>query len=104
MLTHNVTGGSAVLVEQGIAAMKAGNKEGAEAALRLAVEMEPRNETAWLWLASLYTELPLVTHCLQRVVAINPNNEQATRALQARTQKTQAAQGIQAPPTQTPVT
>ncbi len=98
MITQDATRESAVLVEQGVAAMKAGNKEGAIAAFRLAAELTPNNDAAWLWLASLYTDIELVAHCLQRVVAINPANEQAARALQAVTQKMQAAATLPAKP------
>src|ERR1051325_8035518 len=49
-------------------------------------------------MASLYTELPLIAHCLQQVVRINPANEQANRALAAVSQKLQAQPGT--PPTQ----
>lgn len=90
MITHGITDQTAALVEQGIAAMKAGNREGATAAFRLVIEMDPNNETAWLWMTSLYTELPLIAQCLQQVVRINPANEQANRALEAVMQKLQA--------------
>src|SRR5437762_12669022 len=98
MITRGATSESTLLVQQGMTAMKAGNKEGAIAALRLATELESSNEAAWLCLASLYVDMPLVAHCLQRVVAINPGNERARRALQAVTNKMHAAAN---PPAQT---
>jgi Mg-chelatase subunit ChlD/tetratricopeptide (TPR) repeat protein len=99
MITHGASAETAALVEQGMAAMKAGNREAALAVFRFATEIDPSNETAWLWLASIYTELPVVAHCLQRVVTLNPQNEQAKQALQAVLVKMQPAQSAASPST-----
>jgi serine/threonine protein kinase/Mg-chelatase subunit ChlD len=98
MIIPGVTGEAAALVEQGIAAARTGNKEGAKELLYRAVEMDPMNEPAWLWLASLYTELPMVAHCLRQVLAINPSNPQANQVLQAVTRRMEAEQLQQVAP------
>ena len=41
------------LVKHGVALAKAGDKAPAPSALRQAVELDPANESAWLWLASV---------------------------------------------------
>jgi Tfp pilus assembly protein PilF len=56
----SIEGGAAVASDQarelrarGIAAAKAGSKEEARQLLQQSVRIEPRNEAAWLWLASV---------------------------------------------------
>src|SRR4051794_20439498 len=71
----------ATLLQEGIGAAKAGDKETARQKIQRATELEPNNEAAWLWLASLYTEPNVSAYCLQRAVAINPTNEKAAKAL-----------------------
>ncbi len=65
------------LLKDGVAAAKAGNKVLARQLIRQVVEQEPRNETAWLWLAGL-AESPLESvHFLEKVLEINPQHEKA---------------------------
>ncbi len=78
------------LLRSGIDAAKNGNRDEAKALLFRVTDIEPNNEMAWLWLASV-SEYPeeLLTF-LQKVLNLNPHNEQAlewersTKALLAR--------------------
>lgn len=68
---------------RGIAAAKAGNKEEARQLLQQSVRIEPRNEAAWLWLASVARDAGERKFCLEQVITINPSNPTALQALQA---------------------
>lgn len=70
---------------RGIAAAKAGNKEEARQLLQQSVRIEPRNEAAWLWLASVARDAGERKFCLEQVITINPNNPTALQALQTMT-------------------
>jgi tetratricopeptide (TPR) repeat protein len=78
------------LLRSGIEAAKNGSRDEAKALLFRVTDIDPDNEMAWLWLASV-SEYPeeLLTF-LQKVLNINPENEQAleweksTKALLAR--------------------
>jgi CheY-like chemotaxis protein len=78
------------LLRTGIEAAKNGNRDEAKALLFRVTDIDPDNEMAWLWLASV-SEYPeeLLTF-LHKVLNINPANEQAleweksTKALLAR--------------------
>ncbi len=65
------------LLRSGIKSAKDGNRVEARQMLLQVTEVEPDNETAWLWLASIseYPEELLVF--LQNVLKINPANERA---------------------------
>jgi hypothetical protein len=68
-------------VGQAIQLIKSGNKMAGARILAELVLREPRNETAWLWLAVC---APTVKHrcdCLRRVLAINPDHHDAREAL-----------------------
>ncbi|NDJ85079.1 MAG: hypothetical protein GYB66_04260 [Chloroflexi bacterium] len=71
------------LLQQGIAAAKAGNKAQAFQALQQVVKIEPQNETAWLWLSSVARNDQERIFCLRHILEINPNNELAIKGLQA---------------------
>lgn len=64
-------------LRQGIRAAQAGNRPGARTALLRAAELDPRSESAWLWLSSIseYPEELLVF--LTNVLDINPHNARA---------------------------
>ncbi len=64
-------------LRHGIEAAKSGNRNEARVLLMRVAEAEPKNETAWLWLASIseYPEELLVF--LQNVLSINPENQRA---------------------------
>lgn len=69
------------LLEQGIAAARAGRRTEARQTLMQVVERDERNETAWLWLAGVLDDPEDIRTCLQNVLELNPDNGQAKRGL-----------------------
>jgi twitching motility two-component system response regulator PilG len=68
-------------LHEGVRLARAGKKEEARRQLQAVAAAEPGNETALLWLASV-AETPLQTvECLQKVLALNPNNTHAHKGL-----------------------
>ncbi len=70
------------LTEQGIAALKAGNREEAHRLLRQAVKDQPDDAQAWLWLSGAVTVNEQRIACLQQVLRISPENQAAARGLE----------------------
>lgn len=73
MAAANVDG----LVEQGKRALREGNKVEAQAFLMKAVELDQYHEDAWLWLSSAVDTEEEQRTCLDNVLIINPDNQQA---------------------------
>ncbi len=71
------------LLQQAIAAARAGQKEEARRLLVQVLKANPRNETAWLWMSAVVETPAERIHCLKQVLAINPQNEMAHRGLRA---------------------
>lgn len=71
------------LLARGIAAAKAGDRNAAREILTRAVRRQPDSEAAWLWLSSVLDTPQGRAHCLQRVLALNPDNQAARRGLAA---------------------
>lgn len=69
------------LTQKGIAALKNGNCQEAGRLLSEAVRQNPQDEIAWLGLAVCIDDPAKKKYCLQKVLAINPNNEAAGRML-----------------------
>jgi tetratricopeptide (TPR) repeat protein len=69
------------LLQQGIAAARAGKREEARALLMQLVEGDERNEQAWLWLAGVVDAPEDIRTCLQNVLDLNPANQQAQQGL-----------------------
>lgn len=65
----------------GIEAVRRGDKVAAQLLLRQVIAAEPTNELAWMWLASAVESLTERRECLERALAINPNNARAQEAL-----------------------
>ncbi len=65
------------LVKQGIAAMHAGDKSRARKLLTEALDRDPKNELAWIWIADLNPRDAARKYCLERVLEINPDNKKA---------------------------
>ena len=65
------------LLQQGISAVKAKNRADARRYLSAAVKLNPQNEEGWLWLAGTMTDPLIQKDCLERVLAINPENKRA---------------------------
>src|SRR5260221_13510389 len=90
------------LLQQGIAAARAGQQAQARKLLQEAVKRDPRSESAWLWLSSVAKDDQERAFCLKQLLSINPNNEHALKGLkqlgegvqQAGTSPAQASAGV----------
>jgi Tfp pilus assembly protein PilF len=71
------------LLLQGINLAKAGQKDQARPYIQNALRLDPRNETAWLWMSSVAKDERERVFCFQNVLQINPQNETALKALRA---------------------
>lgn len=69
------------LVQQGIAAVKAGNLAAARLLFANVLQTEPENEVAWLWLSGAVASNAERKYCIERVLTINPNNQAAKKDL-----------------------
>lgn len=69
------------VLEQGISAFRAGDRERARELLLQAVELEPGNENAWYYLAAAETDPERREIYLRRVLEINPANQRAADVL-----------------------
>jgi hypothetical protein len=70
------------LTEQGIVALKAGDRVKAHRLLSQAVNDQPDDAQAWLWLSGAVTEDEERIACLQQVLRISPANQAASRGLE----------------------
>lgn len=64
-------------VERGMSASKDSHKEFAKQCFLKAIVQDEENETAWLWLASVSDSAEEKTAYLQKVLTLNPKNENA---------------------------
>lgn len=71
------------ILQLGIEAARDGNKEQARSLFRLLTMQEPNNAQAWLWLAGVAENREERQAALERVVALEPENEMALKGLQA---------------------
>jgi tetratricopeptide (TPR) repeat protein len=85
------------LRRQGIAAAKAGQNDQARTLLQQSIRLEPDNEAAWIWLASIARDQRERLFCFQKLLEINPNNETALNALRAMNITPQQLQAQAAP-------
>jgi tetratricopeptide (TPR) repeat protein len=69
------------LLQQGIAAARAGRRDEARTLLMQVVEADERNEQAWLWLAGVIADPHDMRICLENVLDLNPDNAQAQQGL-----------------------
>jgi hypothetical protein len=69
-------------LNSGITAYKAGNKVAAKKIFSEIVTEEPKNETAWLWLAASVEEVQQKRYCLRKALAINPSNQNIRKVLE----------------------
>lgn len=90
------------LRQQGIAAAKAGQNDQARQLLQQSLRLDPRNEAAWIWLASLARDRRERLICFQKVLEINPGNETALKALQSMGIQPEELLGQQVAPTPKP--
>ena len=70
-------------LREGIRAAQAGNRASARAALLRAAELDPRSESAWLWLSSISEYPEELFVFLTNVLEINPHNARALEWAQA---------------------
>jgi twitching motility two-component system response regulator PilG len=71
------------LLRQAMAAARASDRPRTRELLQEVTRLDPRNETAWLWLAGVVDTAREAVAALERVVALNPANEKARGALRA---------------------
>jgi hypothetical protein len=70
------------MVREGIRAYRAGKKAEARTLLEKAAELDAYNEQAWMWLSAVVDTPEEQRICLENVLTINPNNQNATQGLQ----------------------
>lgn len=78
---------SKTLVQRGIDAAGDGNKQLALECFDQALEYDEQSQIAWLWIASLADSEERKLEYLQRVLNLDPENEEAKTAVQASRQK-----------------
>jgi tetratricopeptide (TPR) repeat protein len=86
------------LLQQGIAAARAGQLDQARQLLAQAIKVNPRSESAWIWMSSVVGTNEQRIQCLQQVIAINPDNELALKGLKALTASVEPAAPPSPPP------
>lgn len=69
------------MVRAGIEAYRAGNSAEARTLLEKAIELDDYNEQAWMWLSAVVETEEEKRTCLENVLVINPENEEAQRGL-----------------------
>lgn len=69
------------MVRSGIESYRNGNKLEARKLLEKAIELDDYNEEAWMWLSAVVETDEEKQTCLENVLVINPNNEDARRGL-----------------------
>jgi len=62
------------LLEQAMSAVRAGHELTARDIFLEVIEINPRNETAWMWLTGLLDDLDDCIYACQQVLEINPTN------------------------------
>jgi len=75
------------MLQMGISAAKQGNKDGARVLLKQVLDMDKKNERAWLWMAHVAESSAKRRQYLETVLKINPKNASAKQALQKFAQK-----------------
>lgn len=77
-MSANVDG----LIQEAIRASQNGDKESARRFLESATDNDPMNESAWLWMSRVVDSPDDQKICLENVIYINPENNDARRNLQ----------------------
>jgi protein MpaA len=76
------------LLPKAIQAFKAGERERAQAILTQLLATDAKNDQAWLWMAACVSDDEKKRYCLNRALAIRPDNAQARQALEQLDQHT----------------
>lgn len=69
------------LLNEGIKAIKSGDRDKARTLLMRAVKLDEENERAWLWLSGAVKTKEERRICLENVLTLNPDNELAQKGL-----------------------
>jgi len=69
------------LYQRGVAAARGGQRRIAAGFLTRSVQLDPRNERAWLWLSGVLDDPHQIAFCLRAVLKLNPANERAQKGL-----------------------
>ncbi|MBI3170468.1 MAG: alpha/beta fold hydrolase [Chloroflexi bacterium] len=69
------------LIQAGISALKANDKQRAVSILAQVVQQYPQSERGWFLLGMSVDDVQKRTYCLQRVLTLNPNNPDAKKQL-----------------------
>jgi len=69
------------MLQEGIAAARAGDRARAKSILAAVVQTDPASEQGWLWLGLCLTTSDQRDYCFRRVLTLNPRNVEARRAL-----------------------
>jgi tetratricopeptide (TPR) repeat protein len=69
------------LLQQGIAALKAGDNAGARKFLIAATKQNPNDEVGWGWLYRVSKTDAEKRYCLEQIIRINPENKKAAELL-----------------------
>jgi hypothetical protein len=88
------------VLQKGIRAARRGRKEPARRLLAQAIQGDPNNEEAWLWMSRVVDSGAEKAECLNRVLQINPDNSWAAEQLAA----LQTAETESAPPSEPDLT
>jgi tetratricopeptide (TPR) repeat protein len=86
-----------LLLREAVTSAKAGNTIWARECLSRVLRADPRNEIAWFWLSAVLETIDEKRYCLERVLSLNPDNQQARSGLQWLEQQAQADSGIPKP-------
>jgi hypothetical protein len=70
------------LVERAIRAARAGKRWQAQALLTQALRQDPRQASAWLWLAACLDDPERQRYCLEKALALEPDNPHIRQALE----------------------
>ncbi len=82
-----------VLLQEGITAVKRGDKENGRKLLMEVLDIDDRNEKAWLWLSGAVESSEDRIICLENVLTINPDNKTAQKGLAKFTSADKPAEG-----------
>lgn len=69
-------------LQKAIQAIEAGDTNNGSVLLAQAIRADPKNESAWYWMAIVQDDLQKKKQCLQRVIQLNPGNAEACQGLE----------------------
>ncbi len=81
------------LFEQGVVAIKRGDRDEARRLLQQSAKLDPDNATTWLWVSRVQTDPKRQRQCIQRALVIDPENRAAKQILARLNQNNGAVSG-----------